>query len=491
MIQGGRYCGHDYGGTVPDDITGNTMETPTTHAQAESLELRDTISLVVGIVVGVAIFKTPPNVFLLAGSPGAGLAIWGLGAVLALTGALCYAELSAAYPEFGAEYVFLSRAFGAPIGFLFAWMQTCTVITGSVGAMAFVFADYAAQLQSGLDGMNGLLAAGAIAGLTAVQLLGFRSGRGVQNLLTALKVCSLTALLVCGLLLASPASVPAPDGESSSRAGNWGLALVFVLYAYGGWSDAATVTPEVRDCRRNMPRALLIALALIAGLYLAINLSFLRALGFHGLCVSPAPAADVIRRTLGPTSSSLMSLMIMISALGSIHGMMFAGCRLLAAVGRDYVLFGRWNSWTSRRVPVWSLLTISSIALFLTALVGTSLGRAGVDRAAALCHLPAPQWEEYGGGFEMLVAASAPIFWTFFLLSGLSLMILRIRDPLQPRPFRVPGYPVTPLIFCTTAGFMLWSSLQYAGKLTLLLLPVFLAGAALACFQRPRESMRR
>lgn len=468
------------------------LDSDATHGS--SLGMWDVISLMIGIVVGVSIFKVPGTVFLLAGDPFMGLAIWGIGAALALSGAMCYAELAAAYPRFGAEYIYLGQAYGRHVAFLFGWMQTCVILPGSVGAMAFVFATYAGEISPRLHTYSGLVAACAIAGLALLQLIGFQVGKVAQNLLTAIKVISLSGVLLCGLCLSAPAKhvdVAEPTAEAvpvtSSRTwGDLGLALVFVLYSYGGWSDVATVTPEVRECRKNMPRALAIGLTFIAGLYLLLNFSFLRGLGYTDLCHADAPAAEVVRRALGPTFSNLMSVVIMASALGAIHGMMFSGCRLLAAIGQDFPLFRKWNVWNQRHVPVWSLSTVSGISILFTAIAGTDTGRSAIDSLLSSLRMPIPDWQQFGGGFEVLVAASAPIFWGFFVLSGLSLMILRVRDPERPRPFRVPGYPFTPLVFCTTAGFMLWSSYSYAGKLVTLLFPAIFAGCFLAIIQKAK-----
>ncbi|WP_437224597.1 APC family permease [Planctomicrobium sp. SH661] len=455
-------------------------------SKSPTLSTWDVVSLVIGIVVGVSIFKVPGDVFRYTGSPAMGLAVWALGAVLALSGALCYAELAATYPQFGAGYVFLGRAFGRPLGFLFAWMQTCIILPGSVGAMAFVFAAYAGSIWPWMSAHSGLTGAGAIAALTVLQLFGFQVGRLAQNVLTTIKIISLASVLVCGLIL-SPQNPHAMQPAVETTPATWdgiGLALVFVLYAYGGWSDVASVTPEVRDCRKNMPRGLMIGLGIVAGLYLLLNLSFLKGLGYADVRQVEAPVAEVIRRALGSTFSNAMSLIVMASALGAIHGMMFSGCRLLTAVGQDYPLFQKWSEWNSRHVAVWALMTVSGMSLLLTAIVGTEAGRNGVIFVTSALKLPDPNWEKYGGGFDLLVSASSPIFWAFFFLTAVSLFVLRIRDPQRPRPFRVPAYPLTPIVFAGTALYMLWSSSTWAGQLTLLFFPVFVIGVVLALAQQ-------
>lgn len=454
------------------------------------LGLWDVISLLIGIVVGVSIFRVPPLVFDRAGSPETGLIVWGVGAVLALIGAMCYAELAATYPGFGAEYIYLGRAFGRPVSFLFGWMQTFVILPGSVGAMAFVFATYASQFLPDRSGTQDALAGGAIALLCLLHLIGFQSGRRVQNLLTTIKVTALVGILVCGLILPVPER-PAEANLVAHQAVNWtqlGLPLVLVLYSYGGWSDVAVVTADVRDCQRNMPRALAIGLGLTAALYLLLNLAYLRVLGYSGVCQSEAPAADVVERTLRlPAATGLMRVVVMISALGAIHGMIFSGSRLLAAIGADFPIFRRWNIWNRNHVPFWSVSTVGGVSILMTAILGTVSGRTRLQTLLTWLHLPVPDWSQFGGSFDVFVAASAPYFWIFFGMSGIALIRLRSRDRDRSRPFKVPGYPLTPLLFILTSAFMLWSSLNYAGWLTLMMLPVLGLGILLAAIQRAPE----
>jgi len=460
-----------------------SLSSVSTDSHRGTLGLWDVVSLTIGIVVGVSIFKVPGEVFLKAGSPQAGMLIWVAGALLALAGAMCYAELSAAYPQFGAEYVYLGRAYGRRIAFLFGWLQTMVILPASVGAMSFVFATYAGELSPVLKPHPGLLAAAAIGFLSVLQWMGFQVGRIAQNLLTTVKAISLLGVLICGLSL-TPVESVLPVAESSPSWNGLGLALIFVLYAYGGWSDVAIVTPEVRNCRLNIPRGLVIGLMLITALYLLLNFSFLKGLGYTDVCRIPAPAAEVVRRALGPASSSIVSLIIMASALGAIHGMLFSGCRLLPAIGDDFPLFRKWTLWNQRQVPIYALLTLSTISLLMTIVVGTSTGQRQIDSIMVVMQLTPPRWEDFGGGFEVLVAASSSIFWGFFMLSGIALIILRFTDPDRSRPFRVPFYPVTPILFAGTSGYMLWSSCNFAGQLTVLLLPAIAAGIILAIAQK-------
>lgn len=413
-----------------------------------------------------------------------GLAVWGIGAFLALNGALCYCELATTYPHFGAEYVYLSRAYGRRLGFLFAWMQLCVILTGSIGAMVFVFADYAVALSPRLNTLQPWIASAGLIALTGIHLCGIQVGKGMQNILSVAKTVALVAILFIGVFAAAP-SHPAAKIQAE-QGGNIGLALVFVLYAYGGWNDVAQVTPEVRSFQRNMPRALLIGLSVIAVLYLSLNFAFYQVLGFDGVRKSETPATDVVALTMGSSASVAMSLVVMCSALGAVHGMLFASPRLLAAIGEDYRMFSGWNVWNAKRVPTAAILTVTGITLLLILGVGTEGGRNTTSDFATGIGLPRPRWDDYFGGFNTLVSATAPIFWFFFALSALAVIVLRIKEPDAMRPFRVPFYPWPPVIFCFSALFMLWKSLEYAWQMTLLSLPVFLVGVVLS-FSKTRS----
>lgn len=448
------------------------------------LGLFDSVSLAIGIVVGASIFKVSPAVFNNVTSPWQGLAAWLAGGGLSLVGALCFAELAAAYPRSGGQYVYLSRAFGALMGFLFGWAQLAAIITGTIGAMAYVFADYAVAFLDASTEYGAQLAAAAIAMLTALNLLGVVVGKITQNILTVAKILSLTGIIVAGFCFRGAVAEP-EAGVTHSGNSSIGLALIFVLYAYGGWSDVAYVTAETRRRRRNVPLALLVSVGVVTLLYLAINGAYLAGLGLGGLRESKAPAADVLRAAVGPTGGHVMSLLVMVSSLGAINGMIFAGARVYSAMGSDHRLFAWLARWSPRwQTPAWSLLVQAAVALALVVIVGTHSGRNGVDYALSACGLSGLTWEEYGGGFETLVAATAPVFWLFFLLTGVALFVLRVREPDHRRPFRVPLYPLVPLIFCATSLYMLYAAVEYAGALALLgVLPLGL-GVPLYGFSR-------
>ena len=452
------------------------------HPGPDSLRLWDAVSIIIGVVVGASIFRAPSLVFDSVVGPWPALGAWALGGLLSLAGALCYAELACAYPHPGGDYHFLGRAYGPATGFLFGWSLLTVVLPGTIGAMAFVFADYAARLWHLREGQVVGWAAGAVIGLAAVNALGVTFGKGAQNALTVAKLLGLGGLVVAGIGWGRPGAFAesAPAGE-----GGFGLAMILVLYAYGGWSHAAYVAAEVRP-RRHIALALLVGTAIITVIYLAVNAAFVMALGFEGACRDGAGAADVLRLALGDFGERAMCVLVMVCTLGAINGTLFTGARVYAAVGMDHprlAWLGRWQ--TRRGAPLGALVAEALAGLAMIAVVGTARGRAALDgllQAVGMATLP---WKKYEGGFGTLVAGTAPVFWGFFLLSGVSLLVLRRSDPAAERPFRVPLFPVLPLVFVGSCLFMLYASLRYAGGLTLLGIVPLVPG--LLFYRRPRR----
>lgn len=470
-----------------------------------TLSVWDAVSVIVGIVVGAAIFKTPPMVFGAAGSVSGGLISWVLGAALCLVGALCYAELATMHKRGGGDYVFLTKAFGPLIGFLFGWAQLTGVFSGSIGSMAYVFADHALVVSHQLWPPQGRtieplktvwLAVVPVLILTGIHAAGVKPGKVLQNLLTIVKLLGLTLLIVVGLGLGThPLESPSPNPGYPPSWTNFSLAMILVLYAYGGWNDAVFVAAEVRDRQRNIPRALAGGLLLIAALYLLINLAYLRGLGFDGLKRSSVPAIDVIRQSsslpelVRSTARLLIGLLVMVSALGAIHGLLFTGSRLYAALGEDHRLFrilGRWHPRLG--TPVWALVAQGLLGIALIVVVGTRLAQHVIDVILKSVGISPVPWGRFQGGFGTLVAATAPIFWMFFLLTGVSLFLFRVRDPHAERPFRVPLYPVVPAIFVMMSAWMLYRSVLWAETAALLALCPLACGVPLYFVSRRLKS---
>jgi amino acid transporter len=438
------------------------------HQISPLLGLWDAVSIIVGIVVGTAIYKSSAMVFQNVASPGQALGVWLLGGVLSLCGALCYAELATSFPRDGGDYEYLSRAYGRWVGFLFAWAQLAVVLSASIGTMAYAFADYGARIWPAWADATVWLAAAAVVGLSVLNSLGVVAGKSVQNFLSVAKVAGLAAVVVAAMW-AGGSTAESPAAGNDLPSSSIGLAMVFVLFAYGGWNDAAFVAAEVRDQQRNMPRALLIGIGGVTVIYLAVNAAYLGVLGFDAARQSSAPAADVLQRAVGTWGGKAVSLLVMISALGAINGMVLTGSRIYATLGTDHRTFAWLGTWSNRVTAPIAAITAQGLAsLVLILVVGTSAGRDLFDVVLNSVGVGGLPWDEYYGGFETLVAASAPIFWAFFLLTGVSVFVLRAKHPTVSRPFSIPLYPLPPFVFCATCGYMLYASLAYAKWLVLL-----------------------
>jgi amino acid transporter len=455
------------------------------------LGLWDTVSIIVGIVVGTAIFRSPPDVSANAGGPWVAIGLWLVGGVLAWCGAVCYAELATTYPRDGGDYEYLNRAFGPWCGFLFAWGQLTTVISGNIAIMAYAFADYGMRLWRLPPEWLIWLVVAPVVALSVCNALGLMAGKAVQNLLTAAKVIGLGGLVLAGVLVggAKP-QAEALDEATPPGVPRIGLALVFVLYAYGGWSHAAYVAAEVRDQRRNLPRALLLGIAGITLVYLAVNATYLHVLGYDRASRSPTPATDVLDLTLGPWGARAISVLVMISALGAINGMILTGTRVYATWGADYAALRWLGTWNRRAAtPIAAIVLQAIIALALILLVGTAAGRGLFDGTLRRVGVEGLPWDEFSGGFEMLVAGSTPVYWTLSLLTGLALFALRAKDRHAERPFTTPLFPLPALAYCATCTYMLWASMAYAGWLALLGFAPLIVGGAFALCVRPTSSV--
>ena len=407
-------------------------------APRPSLGLADAVAMIVGIVIGAGIFRAPSIVAGSVSSEGVFIALWIAGGLISLVGALCYAELGSSYPNAGGEYHFLTRAYGGWLSFLFAWARMTIVQTGAIAAIAFVFGDYATQLFSLGAKSSVIYALIAVVAITVLNIVGTRESKLIQNVLTAALALAMAAVIIAGLTggthPASAAAAPS-SGPPFSQ-----LALIFILLTYGGWNEAAYLTAEVRDPRRNIVRALVFGIVIVTVLYVLLNVAYVNVLGLDGMKASKALAADLMQATLGSAGAFVLSVVVIAAALSTLNATVFTGARTNYAVGRDYAIFGALGRWSEgANAPINALLVQGAIAIVLVLLSSLT-----------------------PDGFETMVAYTAPAFWLFFMLKGISLFVLRRQKPAQPDPFRVPLYPLTPAVFCAMCAFMLYSSASYA-----------------------------
>jgi len=447
------------------NLPGPPSETPAPGGAGTAIRRHKSAAYVaivtVGMVVGAGIFKSPALVASNAGSEAAIYILWTIGGLISLAGALCYSELATAFAHPGGDYHFLERAFGRRFAFLFAWARLAVINTGAIALLGFVIGDYMNRvLDLGPLG-PAIYAFTSVLIATALKLR--REGEASDSAMVALEMLGLLTLAAAAVWLEVRAIAQADPGEGAAPTlGGLGYGLVFVLLAFGGWTESATLSAEVRDGERGMVRSLILAIAIITGLYLLTAWAMLRGLGLDGLAGSDAPAADLMDRAFGPQAGLVLAIGVVAAAFTSLNATIIVGARTTFAAAAAIPSLrwaGRWNERT--RSPRNAILLQGVISL---ALVG--LGAAYQ-------------------GFQTLVDYTAPIYWMFLIASGFALIRLRYKFPDQPRPFRVPLYPVLPLVFTLTSGAMLVSAILYVGAGAWFGIAVLAVGAMLLVWLRP------
>jgi len=388
-------------------------------------------ALIAGSMIGVGIFLFVANVAEQLPSRAAILTAWAVGAVVASCGALCLAELAAAYPQTGGIYVFLHRAYGPGAAFLYSWAKVLITRPGSLAILALGFAGFSGNFL-GLGkvpaSVEKSIAVGMVAVLTGINIIGVRAGARVQNVLTAVKILCLVAVITVGaafatgLLGAHPVEIDPAKGPEGSIFLLFGVALVAVMWSFGGWDESPFVAEEIQNPHRNLPLSILGGLWTVALLYVAVNAAYLVILSPLELAASGGQTATVaMKRALGGGAGRALNLALMISAFGAANGLVLTGGRIAYATGRAQALF-RWFAHTHGRTktPVRSLV-IQAVLTTVVILV-------------------------FKNPFRLLLWTGLA-YWAFAGLMAGAVFVLRRRDPHRLRPFRVWGYPVIPVLF--------------------------------------------
>lgn len=427
-----------------------------------SLSVFDAVTIMVGLVVGIGIFRTPSIVASNVASELMFVLVWILGGAITLIGALCYAELSAAHPHAGGEYHFLSRAYGRSVAMMFGWAR-CTVIqTGAIAGVAFVLGDYAAQIAPLGPYGPAIYAAASVITLSTVNIIGSTEGKNLQIVVTFVEILAVAGIIVFGLL--SPVE-PAASVSLPPETAGLGMAMIFVLLTYGGWNEAAYLTGELKDAPRNIAKVLTIGTAIVVALYVLANLALLSTLGLEGLRESDAVAANMMRVVAGSSAEVIVTLTIVIAAISTLNATIFTGARVFYAMAHDMTVMSWVGIWDGRgKTPANGQIMQALIALALIA-----MGAITRD------------------GFKAMVDYTAPVFWGFLLMVAIALFVLRWRHPDRVLPYRVPFYPITPIIFCCTCLYMLYASIAYTGVAGLIGLAVLASGIPILFFKRKLE----
>jgi APA family basic amino acid/polyamine antiporter len=403
---------------------------------SRQLTLLDATLLVMGGIIGVGIFYTPRMVAQQVPHPTAFLAMWAIGGLIALTGALTFAELGATFPKAGGWYVFLREAFGPFVAYLFAWVVLCVISTGAISVMARVLVQSIPGLPESAHFWTG---AAVLVLVTGLAMLGAKAGATLQNVCMAVKLSAIAAMAAVGLFWATPAPPPATPLPVQEGAGGLAIgmvrALLPVLFACGGWQMLCYVAPQVRDPQKTLPRAIVLGILGVIATYLAIDAAYLRVLGIEGLIADPAFASEMARRTLGPTGGEFLRGAMAVSALGVCIVTIVATPWLYVAMAREGLFFARFAETHPRTgAPI--------AALFV---------QGGLSIAYWI-------W----GQADLLVDSVVFVEWIFHFLVAVALLRLRSRRPELPRPFASPLYPLAPVLYALLATAVVVGTLAQA-----------------------------
>ena len=417
------------------------------------MSLFDAICIIVGTIIGAGIFRTAPTIATFSESFGWMIGLWLFGGFITVLGALCFAELTTRFVDVaGGDYGFLKISYGKPVGFMFAWATFWIIRPGNIGAMALTFASYFDKvLGFGDEGSQIRMAIFTILAvliLSGINLIGLKQGKRIQNVLTVTKVLGIAAIIAIAFLS------PVNDGNltsaktlTSAGSGMWLVALVFVMFSFGGWNDISFVATEIKSPERNLFRALIFGAVLVTTIYVTINCAFVAALGFENVAQSKAVATDVVQQSFGVESwvgqrgGQLIAALICISCLGAINGIIITSPRIYYAAGKDYPLLKSLGQWNLKRDQPWI----------------ATLAQAGVTIAFCLLCF------QYEKPFDVILITSAPFFWAFLGMAGLSVIVLRYRrlDFAQENAFRVPLFPIEPLVLATACFAMTYASFKH------------------------------
>ena len=443
-----------------------SLEKETLAAPRRTLTLFDSVCIIVGTIIGSGIFKTAGLVATNAGSFWWMVGFWVGGGVLSLIGALCFAELTTRFQDrVGGDYIYLKEAYGRPLAFMFAWASFWIIRPGNIGAMAMVFAIYFEQLFPISNFIPGdadsvvpysLLAVGV---LTLLNLIGLKSGKQTQNILTVAKILGIGAVIAVGVMFGGAGqtgeSTVQPSVEIPKFTSIW-LGMVFVMFSFGGWNDIAFVAGEVKSPERNLLRSLVLGILCVTGVYLLLNIAFVTALGYEGLQTSDAVAKDAVQAALGDEhwlsrhAGNLISVLVCVSCLGAVNGMIITGPRIYYAVGKDYPALRSLSLWSERRDTPWQATVFQ-----LVITIGLTL----------LCLT-------YKDAFEVIVSVVAPYFWSFLGLAAFSLVIFRLKKPEfkcggkavdnDANFFRTPLFPLEAVVMTLVCFGLTYASISYA-----------------------------
>jgi basic amino acid/polyamine antiporter, APA family len=438
------------------------VQTNTDTQLARRLGLFDATMIVMGGIIGSGIFMNPSVVALQVHTPFLILGAWILGGLFALTAAFIWAELAALRPDVGGQYAYLREAFHPGVAFVYGWVLLLVIQTGGMAAVAVTFSRYFVELTN-LPIPYPALAAIVLATLTLVNCLGARAGSTVQSILMILKIVAIAALVVCGFLFANRSALPPgllDRPPSLDLLTVFGAALVPVIFAYGGWQTATFIAGEIKEPRRNLPRGLIFGVTGVVVLYVAANVVYISVLGTSGLAASAAPASEVMRRALGNFGAAAIAAGIAISTAGFLSQSMLTAPRVYFAMARDGLFFKSVGMVHPRtRAPI-AAIALQGVLAIVIALLGT---------------------------YERILNYVVSVDVIFFGLTACCIFILRRRGITGEGITRVPGHPVTTILFIAVCALVVINTVYRYPDNTLIGIAIMIAGIPAYLFWRWRN----
>lgn len=447
---------------VTSEMPAENLEAP---APVRVLNLFDCVCIIVGTIIGSGIFKMPSLVASIAPDTTSLILVWVVGGVVALIGALCFAELTTTYPDRGGDYGYLKRALHPCVGFAFSWSAFWIVRPANIGLMSMIFGEFADKAIPGTLSLLGF-AILAIIAVSATNLIGVTVGKTAQNILTVAKVLGILLIVGSAFVFGaqpdqvgqaqqaadslsavsqsdgakqSTSAVGGADQAASVEPGWFWLAMVLVMFTYGGWNDIAFVASEVQQPQRNLFRSLVIGTVTVLLIYLLVNLALLVGLGFNSMgSLGDNATSSLVQQSMGRIGNRLLSALVCVSCLGSINAMIFTSPRIYSATARDYTTLS-WLAGDDQGKGWWRAMLVQSVVT-LVFVVG---------------------FGQLANGFTDLTVANAPFFWSFLGLTMVSMIVMRYRLAGQFAGYKTPLFPLLPLLFLATCGFMVYRSWTY------------------------------
>jgi APA family basic amino acid/polyamine antiporter len=401
--------------------------------EKRKLSLFEAITLVVGVVIGSGVFFKPAKVFAAAGAPGLGILAWIVGGIITVAAGLTIAELGSAIPKTGGMFTYLKVLYGEMVAFLLGWVQTLVYYPGTLAALAIVFVTQATVFVPMDDMMQKIVAITVAILLTIVNIMSTELAGKLQAVVTIAKLIPIFAIIVFGFISGQVHNYTPMVGATSSAAG-FGAAILGTLWAYEGWVNVANVAGEIENPSKNLPKAIVIGLAVVAVAYVGINAAIINVMPMAEVAASKKAASDAAVILFGPIGAAFISAGIMISIFGAMNGFILAGARVPLAMAKENMMpfkafFGKE---TASGTPINALIiqTVIAIGYIIT------------------------------GSFDMLTNVVVFALWIFFVLAVYGVFILRKKHPELTSEYKVPLFPITPIVGIVGGGYILVSTLM-------------------------------